>query len=85
MLLPVFLLLFWLFLAAVLVFILALFRAYAGYLHLVSASSRCFSSCFNSSVLDQMVFALCVAMSLPHYIWMKLYSCCPIEGTGLCV
>ena len=39
MLLPVFLLLFWLLLAAVLVFILALFRAHAGCLHLVSASS----------------------------------------------
>ena len=74
MLLPVFLLLFWLLLAAFLVFILALFRAHAGYLHLVSASSRCFSSCSNSSVLEQMVFALCCSepttLYLDETVWL---------------
>ena len=46
MLLPVFLVPFVLLMAIVLVFILALFSALAGYLHLVSACFRCFSSMF---------------------------------------
>ena len=52
---PFFLLL----LAAVFVFILALFIAHVGYLHLVSASSMWCSSDLNSSLLEQMVLALC--------------------------
>ena len=65
---------FLLLLAAVLVFILALFIAHAGYLHLVSASSRCCSSSFNSSVLEQMVLVLCCSepttLYLDETVWL---------------
>ena len=44
---------------AVLVFIFALLIAQAGYLHLLHASCRCFSSVFSMSSLEQMVPALC--------------------------
>ena len=61
-------------LAAVLVFILALFIAHVGYLHLVSASSRWCSSDFNSSLLEQMVFALCCSelttLYLDETVWL---------------
>ena len=46
---------FLLLLAAVFVFILALFIAHAGYLNHVSASSRWCSSDLNNSLLEQMV------------------------------
>ena len=74
MFLPVFLVLLLLLLVAVLVFILALLSAHAEYLHLVSASSRCFSSCFNSSGLEQMVLALCCSepttLYLDETVWL---------------
>ena len=38
--------------------IFALFKAHSGYPHLVSAWCKCFSSCCNSSGLEQMVLAL---------------------------
>ena len=74
MVLPVFLMPFVVFLATVLVFILALLSDHAGYLHLVSTCSRCFSSCFNSSGLEQMVFALCCSkpttLCLDKTVWL---------------
>ena len=74
MLLPVFLLFVLLFLVAVLLFIFALFSAHVGYLHLMSASSRCLSSFFNSSLLEQMVFALCcnepTTLYLDETVWL---------------
>ena len=74
MLLPVFLVPLMVLLVTVLVFILALFSAHTGYLHLVSACFRCFSSCFNSSGLEQMVFALCCSepttLYLDETVWL---------------
>ena len=65
---------FFVLLAAVLVFILALFIAHTGYMHFVNASSRCFSSSFNSSVLEQMVLALCCSepttLYLDETVWL---------------
>ena len=65
---------FLLLLAAVLVFILALFIAHVGYFHLVSASSRWCYSDFNSSLLEQMVFALCCSepttLYLDETVWL---------------
>ena len=61
-------------LAAVFVFILALFIAHVGYLHLVSASSRWCSSDLNSSLLEQMVLTLCcsepITLYLDETVWL---------------
>ena len=55
-------------LAAVFFFILALLIAHVGYLHLVSASSRWYSSDLNSSLLEQMVLALCCREPITPYL-----------------
>ena len=40
------------------VLIFTLLRAHAGYMHFVSTSNRCFSSCCNNSGLEQIVLVL---------------------------
>ena len=65
---------FLLLLAAVFVFILALFIAHVEYLHLVGASSRWCSSYLISSLLEQMVLALCCSepttLYLDETVWL---------------
>ena len=74
MLLLVLLFLVLLLLVAVLVFIFALLIAHAGYLHLWSATCRCFSSVLSRSSLEQMVFALCcnepTTLYLDATVWL---------------
>ena len=67
MLLPVLLVPFVVLWATLLVFILALFMAHAGYLYCVSVCFRC-SSYFNSSGLEQMVLALCCSEPTTLYL-----------------
>ena len=54
--------------------ILILLRAHAGYLYLVRALFKCSSSCFNSWVFEQMVFALRCRVSITLYfdgnVWL---------------
>ena len=58
MLLPEFLVPLLFLVAVALVLILTLFNTHAGYLHLVSVYFKCSSFCWNSSGLEQMVWAL---------------------------
>ena len=53
------------------IFCFILLRAHVGYWQFLSALFRCFSSLYNSCVLEQMVFALCCSVPITLYFDVK--------------
>ena len=61
-------------LVALLVFMFAVFIAHARYLHLSTATCRCFCAVFSRSAFEEMVFALCCNESTTLYFDATVWS-----------